>query len=154
MEFDSSTAGVVISQNTSYGSVTLIGTHNVYKNYESSQELDDDISRMRKEFMTISREDENSDLPIKMYRIHSAADSSTMEITIKSKTRLGALITFMDHDQERITKNREDLEGLGLWYHLVGEHRGDNLKHYLNDMVNRMIFLVEVQDETIMFGLE
>lgn len=149
-----SSSGRSIVQHTSYGCVVLTDTDNVEKDYENEQELLDEVKNLRANLIDLICDDEHSDLPMKTYRIHSASEyKTTLPVTIKTRTRLGAIIAFADRDQKQIESNDslKSLEGMGLWFQLIGERR-DDIRKYAESMSDRMTFLVDVEDEIITFS--
>lgn len=145
-----STSGHSIVQHTSYGKVVLISTDTVEKNYENEQELLDEVKNFREELIELTTK--NDSFAVKTYRVHSANDyTTTLPITIKARTKLEAIIAFADHDQKRIDTSYSNLEGMGLWFHLVGEERDDDILGYSESLCDRMTFIVEVEDEVITY---
>jgi len=132
-----------LDEHIAYERVFLINGDDVDKNYE----------KILKEHIAILYDEENSNLPMKTYRVHSASEyRTTLPITIKTRTRSGDIIAFADRDQERIYSDDslKGIEGLGLWFQLVSERRYDIYK-YAESISDRMTFLVEVEGNIIRF---
>ncbi len=146
----------MIVQHTSYGNVVVVDREPVYKDYDDEQELIDEVNNLRKDLIALIYDNEHDDsIPMKTYRIHSASlNENIMSITINARTRLGAIIGFADRDQKRIESDSslKNLEGLGLWFEFVSGHSGGiDINEYAQDIMDRCIFIVEVQDEKITF---
>lgn len=96
-----------------------------------------DYAQLRDEFIAYIHDEEHSDGNTKYFRIIQYLDSSTSTntnvLTISAKTKLGAIITYMDWDIKQTVTNN-------YWLPLVKERsKYKNVETFASDLIERMI---------------
>lgn len=91
-----------------------------------------DHTELRGKFIAHIYEEEHSDLPCKTYRIISMEDSDAMlSITIKAKTRLGAVTAYADWDMENGTLSYK------YWSEFAKEWNNRDIGEYTTGLVKK-----------------
>lgn len=83
-------------------------------------------TQLRDELIALAWDDEHSDLPTKIFRFHSRDDEDNFaSVFIKTKTKLGAVISSADH--------------FNFWDQFVKDREEDDINRYADELVE-MVF--------------
>lgn len=111
----------------------------------------DDWEQLRENLIELIWDDEHGDLPMKTFKIGSSDSAKdTLSVTIKARTRLGAILGFADRDFDQRTDDYR------FWHSFAEERDEDDINKYAEELIGRMFmphgddeWLVEIDEEVV-----